>query len=75
MKPWYQSKTVWYSVLAGLTLFFALPELQALLGPLGVKIVALLGATVNILLRVTSDSDIRTPKRTRENDPGVPLGV
>lgn len=51
-KPFWQSKTVWFNVLTGLTLFFALPELQAVLPEGAVQYALLAQAAINIVLRV-----------------------
>lgn len=57
-KSWYTSKLVWLNVATGLSLFFALPELQAILPANGVQYLLLAQASLNIFLRVTATSTL-----------------
>lgn len=58
-KSLFATRTFWFNVLSGLSLFFLLPELQGLLGPNTVKYVLLANAGINILLRYLTEEPVR----------------
>lgn len=63
-KSIFASRTFWFNVLSGLSLFFLLPELQTLLGPNTLKYILLANAGVNIILRYVTEDPIRPISQT-----------
>lgn len=59
-KSLFATRTFWFNVLSGLSLFFLLPDLQNLLGPNTVKYVLLANATVNIILRYLTEDPVKS---------------
>ena len=52
------SKTFWFNVISGLTLFLALPELTAVLPTDSVRYLLLTQAGLNIVLRLMSSKEV-----------------
>ena len=63
MKKWYESKTLWVNVITFLVMALGAPELQALLGPGTVQVLAAIIAIANIGLRFLTNSQIENPLR------------
>jgi hypothetical protein len=57
-KPTQQSKTLWFNILTGLSLFFALPELLDVLPAESVRWLLLAQAGINILLRLLTNTGL-----------------
>lgn len=63
MKKWYESKTLWVNAITFLVMALGAPELQALLGPGTVQVLAAIIAIANIGLRFLTNSPIENPLR------------
>lgn len=58
MKSLFASKVFWFNVATGLSLFFALPELQKVLPEGAVQYLLLAQAAINIVLRLATTSPV-----------------
>ena len=58
MKSIWSSRTFWFNVLSGVALFFALPELAALLPMDAIRYIVLAQAAINIVLRYITTQPI-----------------
>jgi len=59
MKNIFRTKTFWYNLLSGISLFVMLPELRDLLGPDTLKYVVLVNAGINIILRYVTEDPVK----------------
>lgn len=59
MKTIWESKTFWFNLLSGLSLFFALPEFVELVGPNGIRYVLLANGAINIVLRYFTTTELK----------------
>lgn len=62
-KDWYRSKTIWLNIIAGVSAFLALPELQHVLGPDALRYVVLVQAGLNIFLRTITSQGITLTRK------------
>jgi len=63
MKSIFQSRTFWFNLLTGLTLFLALPELQQVLPETSLQWLLLTQAAINIVLRLLTTQAVSLSKK------------
>ena len=58
MKPWYQSRTIWFNIIFGLTQVLASADVIAVFPPSAVPYTAAAQSILNILLRLISTAQL-----------------
>ena len=59
MKPIIESRTFWFNLITGVSVFLALPELQSLFGADALKYIVVVQSALNVVLRVMTSTAVR----------------